>query len=247
MTSTLTTRPQHAWVVGGQGGIGEACVRRLELDGLTVHASDRPDEDITRPGEAERIAEELAAEHGFQVAVHTIGMSGRRYGDGPVSQCTDQGWDEVLRVDLTSAFSFLRACLRHAADGASIVMIGSALATSLDPDFLTTAYRVAKAGLVPLMEVAAFEGARRGVRVNIVAPGLVTTPMAERALQDTAITSRFDELMPLTRRPASADEVAAAVSWLARSDAIQTTGAVIPVDGGWHLPMRRTLPQEAQS
>ena len=245
MTSPPTTRNQHAWVVGSEGGIGGACIRRLEADGFTVHGSDRPDEDITAPLEAERLAQALHREHGFQVAVDTIGMSGRRYGDGPVSQCTDEGWDEVLRVDLTSAFRFLRASLRHAADGASIVMVGSALATSLDADFLTAAYRVAKAGLVPLMEAAAFEGARRGIRVNMVAPGLVTTPMAARALENKAITGRFDELMPLTRRPASPDEVAAAVSWLACPDAAQTTGAVIPVDGGWHLPIRRNLSPEA--
>jgi NAD(P)-dependent dehydrogenase (short-subunit alcohol dehydrogenase family) len=229
---------RRAWVVGGAGGIGASCVRRLTDDGYAVHASDRPEEDITLPEVAEAVSRELASVGGFSVAVHTVGMSGRRLGDGPVSECTDEAWDELLRVDLTSAFRFLRACLRHADDGASVVLIGSALATSLDSDFLTAGYRVAKAGLTPLVQAAAFEGAHRGVRVNIVAPGLVDTPMATRAIGDPAIQSRFPDLMPLTARPASADEVAAAVSWLAGPQAPQTTGAVIPVDGGWHLQSR---------
>ncbi|KRE65464.1 SDR family NAD(P)-dependent oxidoreductase [Arthrobacter sp. Soil761] len=225
----------QAWVVGGTGGIGAACVKSFQADGLRVHASNRPDEDITEPGVAEDVARTLASDGGFSIAVHTIGMSGRRLGDGPVSKCTDEAWEEVIRVDLTSVFRFLRACLLYAEDGASIVLIGSALAKGLDEDFLTAAYRVAKAGMHPLLEAAAYEGARRGIRVNMVSPGLVDTRMAQRALNDEYIQSRFPELMPLTKRPSTAEEVANAVQWLASDNAVQTTGAVIPVDGGWLL------------
>lgn len=225
---------RRAWVAGATGGIGEACARLLTADGFHVHTSDRPAEDVTLPGVAEQVASGFAGQP-LSAVVHAVGMSGRRLGDGPVGSCTDEGWAEVIRVNLTSAFLVLRAALRHVADGASIVIIGSALASSLDPDFLTAAYRVAKAGLVPLVEAAAYEGAARGVRVNIVAPGLVDTPMAARALSDRAIQARFTELMPLTGSPATADEVAAAVGWLVGPDSGQTTNAVIPVDGGWSL------------
>lgn len=224
-----------AWVIGGTGGIGGACAAGLAADGFTVHTSDRPAEDMTQPGVAEEVAERLAATGRIATAVHTIGMSGRRLGDGPASVCTDEGWDEILRVDLTSAFYFVRACLRHCTEGSSVVMIGSALARGLDPDFLTVAYRVAKAGMTPLLEAAAYEGARKGIRFNIVAPGLVDTRMAARALGNEEIIARFPELMPLTRRPASPEEVAAAVRWLASDQSVQTTGATIPVDGGWLL------------
>lgn len=239
-------RTGRAWVAGSDGGIGAACIRRLSSDNWWVHPSDRPEEDLTEPGTADRVASGLAELGGFDAAVHAIGMSGRRLGDGPVSQCTDEGWDEVLRVDLTSAFYFLRACLRYADEGASIVLIGSALATSNDGDFLTVAYRVAKSGLVPLMEAAAYEGATRGIRVNIVAPGLVETPMAGRALGDKQIQARFSELMPVSGRPATAGEVADAVAWLAAPESVQTTSAVIPVDGGWHLHARFSSRSEAR-
>lgn len=225
----------RAWVIGGTGGIGGACVDVLGAADWKVHASDRPDEDITQPGVAERVAAALAADGGFGAAVHAIGMSGRRFGDGPVSTCTDEAWEQVIDVDLTSAFRFLRACLQHADDDASIVLIGSALAKGLDRDFLTAAYRVAKAGLIPLMEAAAYEGASRGIRINIVAPGLVQTPMAARALGDEYIKSRFPQIMPLTANPSTGEEVAYAVQWLLSDQSRQTTGSVIPVDGGWLL------------
>jgi NAD(P)-dependent dehydrogenase (short-subunit alcohol dehydrogenase family) len=225
----------RAWVAGGGGGIGAACVTGLRADGYSVHASDRPSEDVALPGVAESVAGRLAAEGGLAAAVHAVGMSGRSLGDGPLSACTDQAWDEVLRVDLTSAFRFLRACLRHGETGMSVVVIGSALAGRIDPDFVTAAYRVAKAALTPLVEAAAYEGADRGIRVNLVAPALVDTPMAVRALSDPRIRGRFGELMPLTKRPSDADEVANAVRWLVSDDSPHTTGAVLPVDGGWQL------------
>ena len=224
-----------AWVVGGDGGIGAACVRALADDGFVVHASDRPGEDITEPGRADEVASRLAAVAPVTAAVHAIGMSGRRLGDGKVSTCSDAAWDEVLRVNLTSTFYFTRACLRHCPPGASVVLIGSALARGLDAQFMTAAYRVAKAAMLPLLEASAFEGAERGIRFNMVSPGLVDTPMAARALGDPRITVRFPELMPLTRRPSTAHEVASAVRWLVGNESGQTTGAVIPVDGGWLL------------
>lgn len=223
------------WVAGSNGGIGAACVDRLRASGHRVVGTDRPDADITVPGGCERAIVQVAGGGRLVGAVHAVGMSGRRFGDGPVSECSDEGWDEVLRVNLTSAFRFLRTSLMSVEDGASIALVGSALATTVDADFLTAAYRVSKAGLVPLVEAAAFEAAPRGIRVNIVSAGLVDTRMAARALGDQRITRRLPELMPLGARAVTADEVAAAVEWLLGPDSGRTTGAVIPVDGGWGL------------
>jgi len=88
---------------------------------------------------------------------------------------------------------------------------------------------------VPLVRSAAFAGAPSGVRVNIVAPGLVNTPMAARALTDPALAGSMAALHPLSRRALEPEELAETILWLL-SDASRTiTGAVVPADGGWNL------------
>jgi len=225
-------------ICGAAGGIGAACVAAAEGAGYRVTAVDRPDVDITVQGGAERAVEQATgALGGLDGVVHAVGMSGRRLGDGPVSACTDEAWAEVLRVNLESVFRLLRAALPvlAAGGGGSVVVIGSALARSLDRDFLTAAYATSKAGAETLVRLAAFEGAASGVRVNVVAPALVDTPMAARALTTPALAARLPELMPLGGRAATPQEVAAAVTWLLSPASARVTGAVVPVDGGWTL------------
>jgi NAD(P)-dependent dehydrogenase (short-subunit alcohol dehydrogenase family) len=225
-------------VCGAAGGIGAACVAAVEQAGYQVTGVDRPAVDITVQGGADRAVEQAAsAPGGLDGVVHAIGMSGRRLGDGPVSGCTDEAWSEVLRVNLESVFRLLRAALPVLASGGggSIVVVGSALGRSLDRDFLTAAYATSKAATETLVRLAAFEGAASGVRVNVVAPALVDTSMAARALTTPRLAARLPELMPLGGRAATPEEVAAAVTWLLSPAAASITGAVVPVDRGWTL------------
>jgi NAD(P)-dependent dehydrogenase (short-subunit alcohol dehydrogenase family) len=249
-------------VAGARGGIGGACAEALLQAGHRVVGVDRdavppgganpvpPDRDVgsptgagavqavdvTRPGGAER-AVELAKTSlgGLDGIVHAVGMSGRRLGDGPVTRCSDEAWAEVMRVNLESAFRLLRAGLPALAQGGSFVTVGSVLGQSADRDFLTAAYAASKGALASLTRVAAMEMASRGVRVNLVAAGLVDTPMATRALGDERITARLPELQPLGASAVTVAEVAAAVAWLLSPASGRTTGASLPVDGGWSL------------
>jgi NAD(P)-dependent dehydrogenase (short-subunit alcohol dehydrogenase family) len=253
-------RTLRVLAAGARGGIGGACAQALRQAGHRVVGVDREgatggdhgaagagasspgraDEvhavDVTVPGGAER-AVELAAAHlgGLDGIVHAVGMSGRRLGDGPVTRCADDAWAEVMRVNLESAFRLLRAGLPRLADGGSFVTVGSVLGQSSDRDFLTAAYAASKGALASLTRVAAMEVAARGVRVNLVAAGLVDTPMAARALTDPRIGARLPELQPLGAGAVSAAEVAAAVAWLLSPASGRTTGASLPVDGGWSL------------
>nr|WP_240929280.1 SDR family oxidoreductase [Streptomyces coryli] len=223
-------------VVGARGGIGSACVKLLRDRGDAVFDIDTDTADVTRPGGAEQaVTEAQLTLGGLDGVVHAVGMSGRRLGDGKVTEVTDEAWAEVHRVNHESVFRLLRAAIPAMGQGGSVVVIGSALATTLDRDFLTAAYISAKAALVPLVRTAALEAAPRGTRINLVAAGLVDTPMAVRALGDPAIRSRMGELMPLGGRACLPEEIADAVCWLLSPASGRTTGAVLPVDGGWHL------------
>jgi NAD(P)-dependent dehydrogenase (short-subunit alcohol dehydrogenase family) len=249
-----TEPPLRVLVAGSGGGIGGACVEALRRAGHRVVGVDRdPDQvegdpgapsaaggvhaiDVTRPGGAERALEAARAElGGLDGIVHAVGMSGRSLGDGPVTRCTDDAWAEVMRVNLESAFRLMRAGLPALAAGGAFVTVGSVLGRSADRDFLTAAYAASKGALASLTRVAALEVAARGVRVNLVAAGLVDTPMAARALTDLRITARLSDLQPLGAGAVSAAEVAAAVAWLLSPASARTTGASLPVDGGWSL------------
>jgi NAD(P)-dependent dehydrogenase (short-subunit alcohol dehydrogenase family) len=225
-------------VCGANGGIGSACVDRLVRQGDAVIAVDRDGIDITEPGGADKaVGAALDALGGLDGVVHAVGMSGRRFGDGPITACTDEGWRQVSRVNLDSVFWLLRACLPVLSTngGGSVAVVGSALARTLDADFLTAAYAASKGAVESLVRMAAFEAAPAGVRVNLVAPGLVDTPMAARALADPHIQARLGSLMPLGGDAVAADDVAAAVAWLLAPQSARVTGAVLPVDGGWTL------------
>ena len=223
-------------VAGAGGGIGGACAEAVRAYGGRVHGVDVGSADITLPKGAEAaVRDARAALGGLDGVVHAVGMSGRRLGDGPITECTDDAWAEVHRVNHESVFRLLRAAIPALALGGSIVVVGSALATSLDRDFRTVAYASAKGALIPLVRSAAFDAAPAGVRVNLVSAGLVDTSMARRALASPEIEARMGELMPLGGTPASPEEVAGVVLWLLTDAARRTTGAVIPADGGWHL------------
>jgi NAD(P)-dependent dehydrogenase (short-subunit alcohol dehydrogenase family) len=223
-------------VCGAAGGIGSACAELLAGRGDEVIGVDRDSIDIAVPGGADRaVAHAVDAMGGLDGVVHAVGMSGRRLGDGPVSTCTDEAWQEVSRVNLDSVRWLLRAALPALAGGGSVVLVGSALARTLDADFLTAAYAASKGAVEALARVAAFEGAPAGVRVNVVAPGLVDTPMASRAVSDPRIQGRLGALMPLGGTVVAPGEVAAAVGWLLSAQSARVTGAVLPVDGGWTL------------
>ena len=224
-------------IAGAHGGIGAACARAAEAVGADIFAVDRDTHDVTTAeGAQAAVTDAVAKLGGLTGMVHAVGMSGRRLGDGPIERCSDEAWKEVHRVDLDSVFYLLRAGIKAmSTNGGSIVVIGSALATTLDRDFLTAAYASAKGALIPLVRSAAFGAAPQGVRVNIVAAGLVDTPMAQRAISNPAIQQRMPHLMPLGQRACSPEEIADAVTWLLSDASSRTTGAVIPVDGGWHL------------
>jgi NAD(P)-dependent dehydrogenase (short-subunit alcohol dehydrogenase family) len=208
-----------AVVTGARGGIGSVVVAAFEEAGFAVHGVDVDD---AFP-ELDR----------FDALVCAHGMSGRRHGDGPVDECSDEGWDTVLDANLSSVFRYARTAipaLRRNGGGA-VVTVASVLGLVGDADFATHAYAAAKAGVIGLTRAMAVHYAPDGVRCNVVAPGLIATPMSERAQADPRIVERLPELQPLTGELGSPEDVAGACLYLATAPFV--TGAVLTVDGGW--------------
>ena len=244
-------------VTGAASGIGRASALRLSAEGARVALLDR---DMVGLGETAahiannggvclRFTVDLTDESAVQSAVAGIlaewgglhglfnvaGGSGRRFGDGPVDAATLDGWRATLDMNLTSMFLMCKYATPPLLETrGAVVNLGSVLGlVGGDEDFATHAYAAAKAGVVGLSRAMASFYAPRGLRVNVIAAGLIATPMSRRAQSDPHILARLPQLQPLTGSMGTPEDIAATAAFLLSDDAKFITGAVLTVDGGW--------------
>jgi NAD(P)-dependent dehydrogenase (short-subunit alcohol dehydrogenase family) len=229
-----------ALVTGAAGAIGQATMEAFREAGYAVVGADRrPGSDVQGDlidATAARAAVDAAVRrHGrLDAVVAAHGISGRSLGDGPVADCTEEAWDAVLAANLRSVYLLSRFAVPRLieAGGGAFVAVGSVLGlVGGGDDFATHAYAASKAGLVGLVRAIAVTYARDGVRANVVAPGLIATPMSARAQADAGVRSRLPELQPLTGDFGRPEDVAQAALYLAQAEF--ATGTVLAVDGGW--------------
>lgn len=175
---------------------------------------------------------------------NVAGASGRRHGDGPLDQCTEEGWDWTLAVNLKSMFLLSRRVLRQMLGqpvGASglrgtVLNMGSVSAFSPQADYFAThAYAASKGAVVSLSLAMAAYYAPRKIRVNVIAPGLVRTPMSLRAQGDPEIMEYMKKKQPLAEGILEAEDVARAAVFLLSDESRHITGQVLAVDGGWRV------------
>jgi meso-butanediol dehydrogenase/(S,S)-butanediol dehydrogenase/diacetyl reductase len=227
-----------ALVTGAAGGIGGAVARAFADAGARVVGVDRVDVelvfDLARADEAERAvatAEELLGR--LDVLFNGAGISGRKLGDGPVDACTEEAWNAVLDANLKSVFLCSKYAIRalRRSGGGAVINLSSVLGLVGSDLFDTHAYAASKGAIVALTRAMAVAYAGDGIRVNAICPGLVDTPMSERARGDAQTMARLRELQPLTGEPGRPEDVAGAAVYLASAPFV--TGAVLTVDGGW--------------
>ena len=171
---------------------------------------------------------------------HVAGGSGRKQGDGPVHEVTNEGWDYTIQQNLTSLFYSNRAAIQQflaQKSGGAILNISSVLGFSPSPHFFAThAYAAAKSAVIGFTKSAASYYAPMGIRINALAPALVATPMSLRAQGDEDVLSFIATKQPLDggRIGQPADLDAAAVYFMSDISKF-VTGQVLAVDGGWSV------------
>ena len=168
--------------------------------------------------------------------MNALGMSGRRYGDGPVDACTEEAWDRVLDVNLKAIFLVCKYAVPEllAAGGGSIVNVSSVLGlVGGDEDWSTHAYAASKGGAIALTRAMAVTYATRGIRANVICPAVIRTPQSRRVQEDPYLRERLKDVQPLTGDLGEPEDVARAALYLASDAARFVTGVVLPVDGGW--------------
>ena len=193
--------------------------------------------DLTSHHEVKHTFEEIFAEFGkIDVAFNVVGASGRRYGDGPVHECTEAGWAWTMDINLKSTYLCCKYLTAHMLKkgGGAIVNLASVLGlVGGDEDFATHAYAASKGAVISLTRAMASYYAPKGIRANVVCPSLVATGMSKRAQSNDHIRSRLKSLQPLTSDLGTPEDVAHAALYLLSDQAKFVTGAVLTVDGGW--------------
>ncbi len=231
-------------IFGGTGGIGSEVARQLAANGAKVvvaaRGSDRLDAvpgeiegaeahqvDATNIGAVDALIKEIHSSHGrIDGIVNCVGSILLK----AAHQTSEEDWRKTLAANLDSAFAVVRAGAKvMRKDGGSIVLMSSAAARVGMPSH--EAIAAAKAGVIGLGRSAAATYASKGIRVNIVAPGLVDTPMAAGITGNPLMLKASEAMHPLGRigRP---EEVADVITWLVSGESAWVTGQVIGVDGG---------------
>lgn len=247
-------------IVTGSTGIAAEAVRLAAAEGARVTVASGDGEsawelaaetgaecwvgDLARSASADSVLSQCLSRFGrVDGLFNAAGSSGRRFGDGPVHECSDEGWEWALAQNLKTVFQMCRAVTARmlvqepAEDGlrGAIVNTGSILAEAPETrHFATHAYAAAKGAVAAMSRSMAAYYAPHKIRVNAIAPGLVRTPASERAAGDE-LTEFLRKKQPLTEGMIEAGDAARAALFLLGPDARPITGEVLAVDGAWRM------------
>ena len=246
-------------IVGGTTGLGLSAAIALNKAGAKVFVIGRKEEslrnalqslsgecaglsgDATNPTTINK-AIEMAHENGGAITglYHVAGGSGRKFGDGPLDQMTPEGWAKTLDLNLNSLMISNKAIIEYYLKNhlpGIILNMGSVLGFSPSPKYFSThAYAAAKSAIIGFSKSVAAYYAKDNIRVNVIAPALFETPMAQRAINDDKIQAFIRSKQPLDGgRPGVPEDTDNAALMFLSPDSKFITGQVLAVDGGWSI------------
>ena len=254
----MTLGGKAVLVTGAGKGIGKAAAARFAAAGARVALGDRDrdaieavakelggaDAALAFPADVSKRAEITAAVDravqefgGLDVLVNNAGIHFGR----AIDEYTDAEWDQIIAVNLTGAFYTIRAALPALRRSRGAIVIVSSMTALVGQD-RGAAYVASKGALVSLTKSLALELGPDGIRVNCVCPAGVDTPLMRswaHTLPDPEAVLRGQAEMHVLKRLATAEEIAAAIAFLASADASFITGAILPVEGGATLGYRK--------
>jgi NAD(P)-dependent dehydrogenase (short-subunit alcohol dehydrogenase family) len=248
-------------IIGGTTGLGLSAAKAFLLNGAKVVVVGRNPDSVAS---AEKEFDAIAPGHGkamagdaihpetaitaidtcidsfgsFHALYHVAGGSGRRFGDGPLHEVTDEGIDKTLDLNLKSLIFSNRAAVQSFLEqgiAGCVLNMGSVLGYSPSPRYFSThIYAAAKAAIIGLTKSSAAYYADKNIRLNVIAPALVETPMAQRAAKDDAIQAFVKTKQPLDGgRIGCPEDLDGLAAYLLSEESRFVTGQVIAVDGGW--------------
>ena len=257
MADTLPLRTTADWLglegsrvlVAGAGGIGGACALAYAAAGASVAVVDRDrraldaigaelteldarheliQADLTEHGAGARVVDAVVERlGGLDVLLHAVGINDRR----PILDFTEDEWDHILRVNLSSVFGLAQAAGRHmVAQGHGRVLALSSV-SGLLAHHSHGPYAASKGGINQLLRVMAREWAASGVTVNALAPGYIETPLTAGELAKPGKRADLESLVPAGRL-GTPDELTGPALFLSSRHAGFITGHVMYIDGG---------------
>jgi 3-oxoacyl-[acyl-carrier protein] reductase len=243
-SSVFDLSGQTALITGASGGIGGAIAKALHRQGsevmlggtrlgaLTALANEIGERvhvglaDLADPATPERLAKDAEAAMGrIDILVNNAGITR----DALALRMKDEDWQTSLDVNLTAAFRLARSVLRGMVRRRHGRVIGITSVVAFSGNAGQANYAAAKAGMIGMSKSIAAEVAGRGITVNCIAPGLITTAMTDKLTAEQR--ARLAAAIPAGRFGAP-EEVAAAVVYLASAEAAYVTGQTLHINGG---------------